>query len=177
MKKRKKTTTTSFFRRFPRLFGVSILLAIVILTVGVVAGISKQRFNAKESDSVARRIPVTNGGSTTNQKVQVEAQTGQIRPLSQEEAQRLAAALKELANQSTAGLKSVHHPDGTVSMDLQGRFQNVALARKNEDGSVSQSCVDNPEAGAAFFGIDPLLVGVKAKIGAAAATNTSPANK
>lgn len=174
MKKRKKRTTTSFARRFPRLLGALILLAMVLLTVGVVAGISKQKFNAKESNSVARRIPVTNGARTANQK---GVQTGQIKPLTQEEAQRLAAALKELANQSTAGLKSVHHPDGTVSMDLQGRFQNVALARKNEDGSVSQACVDNPQAGAAFFGIDPQLVGVKTNTSAAGATRTSPANK
>jgi len=108
---------------------------------------------------------------------QTGTQTGQIRPLTQEEAQKLAAALKELANQSTDGLKSVHHPDGSVSMDLQGHFQNVALARKNDDGSVTQACVDNPEAGAAFFGIDPQLVGVTKKAAAATTPSTSPANQ
>jgi hypothetical protein len=34
------------------------------------------------------------------------------------------------------GLQQVRHSDGTVSMDLQGRFQNVAR-KENEDGTVS----------------------------------------
>ena len=88
-------------------------------------------------------------------------QTGQIRPLTQGEAQRLADGLKQLANQSTDGLQSVRHADGSVSMDLQGHFQNVAVAKLDEGGNLTQSCIDNPEAGAAFFGIDPQMVGIK----------------
>jgi hypothetical protein len=172
MKKHKKPTTTSFVKRFPGLLGASILLAMVFLTVGVVVGTSKQKFGAKKSHSAATGIPVTNGAETATRKAQVDAQTGQIKPLTQEEAQKLASALKELANQSTDGLKSVHHPDGSVSMDLQGRFQNVALAKRNEDGTVSQSCVDNPESGAAFFGLDPQLVGLKTKSGSAVSSAT-----
>jgi hypothetical protein len=44
-------------------------------------------------------------------------------------------------------------------MDLQGRFQNVSLAKKEADGSISQSCVDNVDSAAAFFEIDPGLLG------------------
>ncbi|HUC19963.1 MAG TPA: hypothetical protein VMR98_00515, partial [Candidatus Polarisedimenticolaceae bacterium] len=62
-------------------------------------------------------------------------------------------------NQSTEGLVQVKHADGSVSMDLEGRFQNVTVARVNKDGSVAKSCVDNPQAAAAFFGIDPKLLG------------------
>jgi type IV secretory pathway VirD2 relaxase len=63
-----------------------------------------------------------------------------------------------MVNQSTEGLVQVQHADGSVSMDLEGRFQNVAVARVNKDGSVTQSCVDNPQAAGAFFGIDPKLI-------------------
>lgn len=84
--------------------------------------------------------------------------SSQIRPLTQEEAQKLAQGIGQLVNKSTDGLVSVRHPDGTVSMDLQGRFQNVALAKKNDDGSISQACVDTPESAARFFEIDPQLV-------------------
>ena len=45
-------------------------------------------------------------------------------------------------------------------MDLQGRFQNLALAKRNEQGTVTEACVDNPKAAAAFLEIDPQLVGV-----------------
>jgi hypothetical protein len=92
------------------------------------------------------------------QDVEVDSQTGQIKALTREETEKLAAGLGQMINQSTEGLEQVQHEDGSVSMDLQGRFQNVTVARVNQDGSVSQSCVDNPQAAGAFFGIDPKLI-------------------
>lgn len=86
------------------------------------------------------------------------AQETQTRPLTQQEAQKLAQGIKQLVNKSTEGLVSVQHADGTVSMDLQGRFQNVAVAKKNADGTITQACVDTPEAAARFFQIDPQLI-------------------
>ena len=109
-----------------------------------------------------------------NQRVQIDPQTGQVRPLTPEEARKLAEGLKELANQSTEGLQQVHHPDGSVSIDLQDRFQNVALAKKEADGTVSQSCVDNPQSGAAFFEIDPKLVGAPTKAVSGTSSKAQP---
>lgn len=85
-------------------------------------------------------------------------QTGQVKPLSPDEAQKLADSLKHLLNKSTEGLVEERHADGSVSVDLQGRFEHVTVARKNQDGTVSQSCVDNPRAAAAFYKIDPKLL-------------------
>jgi HAMP domain-containing protein len=79
--------------------------------------------------------------------------------LSPDEAQRVAHGLKTLVSQSTDGLVQVRRPDGAVSMDLQGRFQNVLLAKKESDGTVTQGCVDNPNSAAAFFELDPQTVG------------------
>jgi hypothetical protein len=45
-------------------------------------------------------------------------------------------------------------------MDLQGHFQNVMLAKKDVDGTVSEECVDNLQRAADFFEIDPKLVGL-----------------
>ena len=81
-----------------------------------------------------------------------------LRSIQADEAQKLAAGMKELVNQSTEGLAEVHHADGSVSVDLDGRFQNVTVARVNPDGTISQSCVDNPRSAGAFFGIDPKLI-------------------
>ncbi|HKO62946.1 MAG TPA: hypothetical protein VJV03_17435 [Pyrinomonadaceae bacterium] len=88
----------------------------------------------------------------------IESVTGQSTALPSDEAQRLAAGLKDMINESTDGLKTVHHADGSVSVDLNGRLQNVAVARINADGSVSQSCINTREAAASFFGIDPKLL-------------------
>lgn len=94
-------------------------------------------------------------------QIPLDPQTGQVRPLTQEEAQRMAEGIKQLVNQSTDGLESIHHADGSVSIDLQGRFQSIAVAKRNEDGKLTQSCVDNPKSAAVFFEIDPQLVGVQ----------------
>jgi hypothetical protein len=67
----------------------------------------------------------------------------------QDEAQRLAEQLE--GNKATDGLVQEKQADGTVSVDLQGRFQNVTLAKKNDDGSVSAACVDTPESAGSFL--------------------------
>ena len=140
-----------------RLIWISIIVAIFAL--GATAAVS---LRAKQpARSIQTNVTRTNLRSRVETPVPLNPQTGQVRPLTQEEAQRLADGIKQLANQSTDGLQSVRHADGSVSMDLQGRFQNIAVAKLDEDGKVIQPCIDNPEAGAAFFGLDPQLVGVK----------------
>ena len=93
------------------------------------------------------------------QIVALNRASGKSRPLTAEETARLAEGIRQLVNQSTDGLVQIQHDDGSVSMDLQGRFQDVILAKKNADGSVEQVCVDNPLDAALFFEIDPALVG------------------
>ena len=171
---KKKVVSKPLVKRFPRLLGTGLLLVLLLLTVGVVAGLSRQESSARETGGKSAIIS-TDDTNAANSSVQVVPQTGQVKPLTQEEAQKLAVALKALANQSTEGLQQVRHADGTVSMDLQGRFQNVALAKRNGDGTLSQSCIDNPAAGAAFFGIDPKLVGVTTNT--ATSSSTSPNHK
>lgn len=154
-------------RKIRRLALLSAIVAVFAL--GATAAVSL-RGSAKEmkpqpntaefnKTGAARSNPNFRAGAP----VPVNSQTGQeaqVRPLTQEEAQRLAGAIKQLVNQSTEGLQSVKQADGSESLNLQGRFQNAVLAKRNEDGEVVQSCVDNPEAAAVFFEIDPKLVGV-----------------
>lgn len=155
-------------KRFPRLILTTVLVATAILAIAAVTVASRQRLKATEPSEAERSLQVAKKSNfvkvkVAGQDVHVDSQTGKMKALTPEEAQKLAAALKQMVNQSTEGLEQVHHADGSVSMDLEGRFQNVAVARVNEDGSVSQSCVDNPEAAGAFFGIDPKLIDEKSK--------------
>ena len=84
--------------------------------------------------------------------------------LTPEEAKTMADGLKPLLNDSADGLTSVKHPNGTVSTDLQERFQNVTVAVKDPTtGAVTQACVNNTEAAAGFFGIDRKLLDLPAK--------------
>lgn len=147
-----------------RVTAVAIVMA--VLALGAMAAVS-MRSQAKDANALQ-----TNADTRANANPRMNAQpapfvvqTAQIKPLTQEEAQKLAEGLKKLVNQSTDGLQQVRHSDGSVSMDLEGRFQSVAVAKRDENGNVVQSCVDNREAAAAFFGIDPQLVGVPARTG------------
>jgi hypothetical protein len=55
-------------------------------------------------------------------------------------------------------------------MDLQGRFQNVMLAKKETDGTISQACVDTAADAAAFFEIDPEVLSAAKRVVSQAAT-------
>lgn len=52
------------------------------------------------------------------------------------------AELERITDQSSEGLTPVQRPDGSVTVDLEGRFQSVVVARKNADGTTSIGCVD-----------------------------------
>lgn len=75
------------------------------------------------------------------QSVAIDRQTGKLRPPTPDEARQLSAALKNYLNRSDQGLVITTHPNGVQSVDLQGRFQSVSLAKINSDGSASEKCV------------------------------------
>lgn len=146
-----------------RVFGI--VVAVTVLVVGAVTVLSRQTAGVTESKNHAKTSlpaakPDKNDATVkvAGQEPLMTSQKEDIQPLTPQEAEKLAAELKPMLNQSTEGLVQVQHADGSVSMDLEGRFQNVTVARVNKDGTVSLSCVDNPRAAGAFFGIDPKLI-------------------
>lgn len=147
MKDKKKNYRRGLSTRRTRLFRAAIF-ASVLIAAGAVTAIaryeSRKPVNAT-AQPASNFVTVTVGGK----KIQVNALRLQQEPLTQDQSQQIADALKD--NKSTDGLVQVQHADGTVEMDLQGRFQNVMLAKKNDDGSVSEACVDSPEAASAFL--------------------------
>lgn len=150
------------------------IVALAVLLIGVVTALSMQivqQQKAAVDQPPSERISLIsshdhmNGGNyvTANafgQPVVANRQTGEFRPLTQDESARLAEGLKQMINQTADGLVAVKQDDGTISMDLQGHFQNVMLAKRDADGTVSEECVDNLQAAADFFEIDPKLVGL-----------------
>lgn len=162
--KTKKTKSAKSAKRFPRP-PVLIVTAIVVVAIAAITVVSKQSAYDRQADGPTKVTAAkSNAAETKYMKVKVAGQdvqvdqAGQIKPLTPEEAKKLADSLKGLLNKSTEGLVEEHHHDGSVSVDLQGRFQHVAVARVNQDGTISKSCVDNPRAAANFFGIDSKLL-------------------
>lgn len=145
-----------------RLLFVSAVAFIVVATAITV--ISRQK--GRRAEAANRETAKTSAATTPTfvtrrvggQDIHINTQTGEMKPLTQDEAQRLANDLAPMLDTSTDGLTQVRHADGSVSMDLQGRFQNVTVARISADGAIEQSCVDNPRAAAKFFRIDPKLI-------------------
>ena len=154
MKKSKKGSQGRPAARSPRAFRAA-LLACVLLCAGVVTAVAKYESRSVEPARVEAPSSTaeSGGGYVTvevgGKKLRVNAQTLQQGPLTQGQSQQIADALE--GNKSTDGLVQVQHEDGSVSIDLEGRFRNVMLAKKNDDGSVSAACVDNPEAAKEFI--------------------------
>lgn len=140
--KRKDVFRSAFFE--PRVFISFLLVFGGILLVVAAMGISS----------------ATTAKAQTVQQSQAPSGPPLLTP---EEAQKMAVGIQQLVSQSTDGLVQKQRPNGAVSMDLQGRFQNVMLAKKEADGTVTQGCVDNVDTAAAFLEIDPQLVGGKAR--------------
>lgn len=157
--KSSKHNTANRRRRLLLFAAVALVVAVTAITViSRQKGRTTQAANREATKATASttRTFVTRG--VGNQDILINPQTGEIKPLTQEEAQRLANDLAPMLDNATDGLTQVQHADGSVSMDLEGRFQNVTVARVNSDGTVDQSCVDNPRAAAKFFRMDPQLI-------------------
>ena len=163
MKKHKKNKSRSVPKN-RRVRVITISVAILLIAVAAISVVSKQLTNPNSSTAqvISSKAPKYVTVKVAGQDVQVDPQTGQIKPMTPEKAQEIADELKARLNKSTDGLVQVRNRDGSVSMDLQGRAQNVVLARTNEDGTVENTCVDEPLAAAEFLGIDPKLVGAEA---------------
>ena len=175
MKKRSKKTANNSRRKSRQLAIIGIIAAIVVLAAGTMAAVSMRadKAQAGKVDSMTSRSEHTHLATVNGQVVEVNNQTGEVRPLSAEEQQQIANGMKNMLSQSDEGLKQVQRPDGSVSMNLEGRFQNVSVAQKNADGSISQSCVNSPETAGAFFGIDAEKFGAKTKSDKAAGNPVS----
>jgi Spy/CpxP family protein refolding chaperone len=168
MKKHKNSQRQPSARKHKRLFRVAIFAA-VVLALAAVTVIAKYASPRKAVTASPNASATDDGFVTVNvggKKIRVNARTMQQGPLTQEQSQQIADALTN--NKSSAGLVEVKHADGTIEMDLQGRFQNVMLAKKSDDGRVSTACVDNSDAARAFLQNDqttsPTTGGRKAAI-------------
>lgn len=138
------------------------VLACVLLGACVATAVAKYGSRGVESARVSSSgvAPTQTGGGFVTvevggKKIRVNAKTLQQGPLTAEQSKQVADALE--GNKSTDGLVETRHADGTVSMDLQGRFQNVTMAKRNDDGSVSNACVDTPEAARSFLNRDETM--------------------
>ena len=132
----------------------TIAAVIAICAIGAATVVSRQKLSTHQQVKSAVASSTVKAAA---QDPRLDSPTPQDEPSLQDK-ERLAAGLRGMIDQSTEGLVQVRHADGSVSLSLDEHFENVTVAKVNKNGSVSQSCVDNPQAAGAFFGIDPKLI-------------------
>jgi HAMP domain-containing protein len=127
-----------------------VFVAVLIAIVGVTLAFSKSTSQARSGQGQQKRYIAT-------REVTLDQTTGQRRKPTDEEIEALVAQVSALTNRSSEGLTVTKRPDGTQMMDLQDRFNNVALARANEDGTTSVRCVTSMEEAAEFLGLQEVI--------------------
>ncbi|HKO45144.1 MAG TPA: hypothetical protein VJU84_17840 [Pyrinomonadaceae bacterium] len=158
---RKQSRKNISTRRARRSSITMTLIAVAILAVGAVTVVSRQSLSNRQQT----KATVQNLNKAADQNHTLSSEQ-----LTQRDRDALAGGLKEMINQSTEGLVETRHSDGSVSVNIEDRFQSVTVA-KDDNGRLSQSCVDNPQAAGAFFNIDPQLIEKKPR------SRVSPATK
>ncbi len=117
-----------------------------LLTAASVAGMAQSAAKGKTpgNDEVAI--------GASGQQVAIDAKSGKLRQPTQEEIQALVAGMK--LNDSAEGLTSKRVGNGSQIMNIDGRFENMMVAKTNPDGSVSTACVSNKKQAEAFLKAD-----------------------
>jgi hypothetical protein len=80
--------------------------------------------------------------------VAIDPETGQLGMPSASQVEELQSQIvpSDDINRSTEGLQEVHHADGSVSIDVKGRFQEFATVRVLPNGTKVFGCADGPKA-------------------------------
>ena len=78
--------------------------------------------------------------------VGVDPETGRLGPPTPEQRAALGLTEFDALNRSSEGLVEEHHPDGSVSIDLKGRFQEFAVVHMDPAGKPVVECLDDPAA-------------------------------
>lgn len=83
-------------------------------------------------------------------RVAIDPETGELGPAPAGE--KVAdEQLRQMLRRDSEGLTEVVHPDGSASIDLQGRFMNASLARLGADGEVETVCTTDHDHAADFL--------------------------
>ncbi len=105
--------------------------------------------DATDEAAASSAVEPTVGAATM--RVVRDPETGTMRPPTKGELTPLSSRAQSALSRSSEGLTSVRHPDGTVTVDLQGRFRSMTVARRADDGSMNVDCITSTAQAAAIL--------------------------
>jgi hypothetical protein len=122
-----------------------------VITVALVVSLAHNNRPAADRSAAASAPALSSGASVGEaaMRVSIDPETGALVP-DHVPVSKADGDLEESLSRSTDGLIEVHHPDGSVSVDLQGRFQNASMARIDSSGKLHTTCVDHADAAQGF---------------------------
>jgi len=121
---------------------------IAVITAALVYSIPRPGDASLEDTGSVEALHTSPGSAAM--RVSIDPETGELVHGQVPAGKPEDAQLQEALSRSDEGLVEVHHADGSVSIDLQGRFQNASIARIDSTGKLHTTCVDSPEAVHAF---------------------------
>ena len=130
------------------LLGVIAAISVVVISltgVGSATDVAAST-NPKLTQEVQKRYKAT-------RPIVMDQKTGQLRMPTKKEIDEAVKSLATLAKRSSEGLQQVTLASGAVTVDLDGGFGGVILARPNDDGTWETKCVFTIEEGMAFLGL------------------------
>lgn len=113
--------------------------------------------------SVTPRIVAAPAPAQAGMVVAVDPETGVLGMPTPEQLQALGLDQNPAYDDSDVGLVEVHHPNGTVSIDLQGRFQEYSVIRITPDGKKIMACVPTRAQAARVLAIPPSTPALEVK--------------
>ena len=126
------------------LLGVSVAVIAVLATALLVWSPTPATGPAADDAAVAT---VDNPGLTPGSaalRATIDPETGGVKISAAPSAMPLDAETQNALRRDSEGLTQVYHANGAVSSNLQGRFQNVSVARIGKDGKLV-ICSENHE--------------------------------
>ena len=136
------STSRTYLVRRTAVLACAMLALLFMLSAGALA---QHAAKGNAPDDVA-------GVGASGQQVAVDANTGKLRKPTQEEIQQLITGLK--INDSAEGLQAHRVGNNALVMDLEGRFENVMVAKINSDGTLSKACVVSAQQAEDFLKSD-----------------------
>ncbi len=113
-------------------YRLPLLLTAVAIPTLTLAQSDTQASNEEDSTTTTKTAPVTTGG----RKAYIDPDTGEL--TSQPPADdKIIEPGERVFQQSSEGLVEEVRPDGSASVNLQGRFRMPLMIRKNCDGTLT----------------------------------------
>lgn len=89
--------------------------------------------------------PTSDRPAPAGMVIGIDPETGQLGMPTRDQMKELSELEQRRIEVSPSELVEVHHPDGSVSIDLQGQFQEFTTVRTGTDGKLIFDCVTGPE--------------------------------